>query len=242
MTAEKDEPELSPSGSLAVFLFAISKHWRKVRISDGTRVPNHLFASSMAPAFLLEGGPSTTLRNNWHLPQGDILLDPTTDTIDDVIAFLGLSAEDIAFLAQYYRLEGGSRFFSLLSDRRKFTALYKRTPQFTADLRDLAALAKPAAADAKYADPEKLEELLYLDPGTLVPLNASYEFVLGNGCREEGRKALNNIELTGGIRVRENGVHVAIGEFLPFIREKHDNPQPDGLKSWLSWLKRAARP
>ena len=38
--------ERSITASIAVFLFAIARHWREVRTSGGTRIPNHLFASS----------------------------------------------------------------------------------------------------------------------------------------------------------------------------------------------------
>lgn len=241
MTADNDGLDLSAAEAIAVFLFAISKHWRKVRTSEGTPVPNHLFASPMAPVFLADGEPSVTLRRKWNWPDGDILLGSTEDNMDEVIAFLGLGPEDIAFLAQYYGLEGRLRFFALISARRRFTALYKRTPQFSADLRDLASLAKPASPDAKYADPETLEELLYLDPATLVPLNASYEFVLGKGSRAEGRRALNKIELGGGILLREDGVHVAIADVIPFIRDADDDHRPHGVKAWLAWLKQTAR-
>lgn len=236
--------ERSMTASIAVFLFAIARHWREVRASDGTRIPNHLFASSRAGAFLLENGPPEHLRQEWNIPPGAVHLGPTKDTIEDVIAYLGLSSADIQFLERYYRLTGGMRAFSLFGDHRKFAALCERTPGFTVDMRTIAELAVTASPDARYADPETLEELLYLYPDTLIPLNASYEFVLGNGCRDKGRKALNNIELAGGIRLREDGVHVAIGDFLPFIRDTdaEADQQPHGVKSWLSWLKRAAKP
>ncbi|WP_073981512.1 hypothetical protein [Erythrobacter donghaensis] len=229
--------ERSGAESLAVFLFAIARHWRQVRSSNGTRIPNHLFASPLATTFLLEGGPPTNLRREWNLPEGDIHLGPTDDTIDDVIAYLGLSESDIRFLTEYYRLSGGMRLFSIFTDRRKFMALCKRTPGFTIDMRDIAKLAAPASPDARYADPETLDELLYLDPGTLVPLNATYEFVLGKGDREAGRRALNELELGADILVREDGIHIAIRDFVSFIDTEPDEAPPHRVTRWLSRLR-----
>ncbi len=123
---ESDEPstERSMTASIAVFLFAIARHWREVRASDGTRIPNHLFSSTRAGAFLMEGGPPEHLRKEWNIPPGGVHLGPTKDTIEDVIAYLGLSTADIQFLERYYRLTGGMRAFSLFGDHRKF----KRPP------------------------------------------------------------------------------------------------------------------
>ena len=51
MPDDKPTTERSITASIAVFLFAIAKNWREVRVSDGTRIPNHLFASSREPDF-----------------------------------------------------------------------------------------------------------------------------------------------------------------------------------------------
>lgn len=99
--------ERSITASIAVFLFAIARHWREVRTSGGTRIPNHLFASSRAAGFLLDDGPPEHLRQEWNIPPGAVNLGPTKDTIEDVIAYLGLSDADIQFLERYYRLTGG---------------------------------------------------------------------------------------------------------------------------------------
>ena len=167
--------------------------------------------------------------------------DETKDTIEDVIAYLGLSDADIQFLERYYRLTGGMRPFSLISDRRKFMALCQRTPGFTVDMRDFAELAAPASPDARYADPETLDELLYLDPGTLVPLNATYEFVLGKGHRDAGRRALNELELGADIRVREDGIHIAIRDFVDFIDTEPDDTPPRRPTRWLPRLRNIMR-
>jgi len=219
MSDDAPTSERSITTSIAVFLFAIARHWREVRASDGTRIPNHLFASSRAGAFLMEGGPPEHLRKEWNIPPGGVHLGPTKDTIEDVIAYLGLSTADIQFLERYYRLTGGMRAFSLFGDHRKFKALCERTPGFTVDMRTIADLASPASPDARYADPETLDELLYLDPDTLVPLNASYEFVLGKGDRAAGRRALNELELSAGILLREDNIHIAIKDVLQFIED-----------------------
>jgi hypothetical protein len=226
--------ERPATASIAVFLFAIARHWRQVRASYGTRIPNHLFASSRAAAFLLEHGPPEHLRQEWNIRPGDVHLGPTKDTIDDVIAYLGLSDADIQFLERYYRLTGGIRPFSLFRDRRAFMALCERTPGFTVDLRDFDKFAAPASPDARYADPETLDELLYLDPGTLIPLNATYEFVLGKGDRAAGRRALNELELAGGILVREEDVHIAIKDFVGFIELDTEDSPPHGIARWFS--------
>jgi hypothetical protein len=221
--------ERSMTASIAVFLFAIARHWREVRASDGTRIPNHLFASSRAGAFLLENGPPEHLLQEWNIPPGAVHLGPTKDTIDDVIAYLGLSTADIQFLERYYRLTGGMRAFSLFGDHRKFKALCERTPGFTVDMRTIADLAAPASPDARYADPETLDELLYLDPDTLIPLNATYEFVLGKGDRAAGRRALNDIELSAGILLREDDVHIAISDVVPMIESDTEAQVPRGI-------------
>lgn len=218
--------ERTSTASAAVFLFAIARHWRQVRASDGTLIPNHLFASSRAGCFLLEGGPPDHLRREWGIPPGGIHLGPANDTIDDVIAYLGLNDDDIAFLQRYYRLAGGLQVLSFFRDRGAFLRLCERTPRFTVDMRDIAKFAGPAAPDAHYADPETLDELLYLDPDTLVPLNTTYEFVLGKGDREAGRRALNDIELAEGILVREGDVHIAIRDFVEFIEKDTCDPLP----------------
>lgn len=238
MPDDNPTTERSITASIAVFLFAIARHWREVRTSGGTRIPNHLFASSRAAGFLLEDGPPEHLRQEWNIPPGAVNLGPTKDTIEDVIAYLGLSDADIQFLERYYRLTGGMRPFSLISDRRKFMALCQRTPGFTVDMRDFAELAAPASPDARYADPETLDELLYLDPGTLVPLNATYEFVLGKGDRDAGRRALNELEHTADILVREEDVHVAIRDFIEFIETDTDKVAPHSPKRWLRQLRR----
>ncbi len=241
MPADDSISERRSTASIAVFLFAIARHWRQVRASDGTRIPNHLFASSMAAAFLLEGGPPPHLRTNWNLPASDVHLGKTEDTIDDVIAYLGLTDDDIGFLERYYHLDGGLRLLSIFTDRRKFIELCDRTPRFTVDMRDIARLAKPASSGAQYADPETLDELLYLDPDTLVPMNASYEFVLGKGDRAAGRRALNAIELAGGILLREAGVHVAIKDFVSFVDLDNDDSPPRGIARWFSRVRRRAQ-
>lgn len=226
------------TANLAVYLFAIARHWREVRASDGTRIPNHLFASSRAAAFILENGPPEQLRREWNIPPGAIHVGPAKERVDDVIAYLGLSDADIQFLENYYRLTGGMRPFSLLTDRQKFIALCKRTPGFTIDMRDIAKLAAPASPDARYADPETLDELLYLDPGTLVPLNTTYEFILGNGDREAGRHALNELEHTADILVREEDIHIAIRDFIEFVETDTDKVPPHSPMRWLRQLRR----
>ncbi|WP_143738550.1 hypothetical protein [Erythrobacter colymbi] len=238
MPDEKPTAERRMTANLAVYPFAIARHWREVRASDGTRIPNHLFASSRAAAFILENGPPEHLRREWNIPPGAIHVGPAKERVDDVIAYLGLSDADIQFLENYYRLTGGMRPFSLLTDRRKFMALCKRTPGFTIDMRDIAKLAAPASTDARYADPETLDELLYLDPGTLVPLNTTYEFVLGKGDREAGRRALNELEFGADILVREDGVHIAIKDFVGFIETTPDDPPPPSPMNWLRQLRR----
>jgi hypothetical protein len=238
MSDENPTAERRMTANLAVYLFAIARHWREVRASDGTRIPNHLFASSRAAAFILEKGPPEQLRREWNIPPGPIHVGPAKERVDDVIAYLRLSDADIQFLERYYRLTGGMRPFSLLSDRQKFIALCKRTPGFTIDMRDIAKLAAPASPDARYADPETLDELLYLDPDTLVPLNTTYEFVLGKGDREAGRRALNELEYTADVLVREDDVHIAIRNFIEFIENDTDKVPPHSPKRWLRQLRR----
>lgn len=241
MTTNTQSEERHPAATIAVFLFAIAKHWRRVWASDGTRIANHLFASSRAAAFLFEDGPPEHMRREWNLPPGGVGLDPTEQTVDDVIAYLGLSDADIQLLVRYYGFSEGMRLFSLFSDPYRFMALCKRTPRFTVDMRNFAEMAAPASPDARYADPQTLEELLYLDPGTLVPLNATYEFVLGKGDRDAGRRALNELELGADILVREDRIHIAIRDFVDFIDTEPDDTPPRRPTRWLPRLRNIMR-
>lgn len=221
------------SHDIAVFLFAITKHWCRAYDAGGARIPNHMFASQLAVALLLENGPPEHLCRRHRFAIGPISIDARPKGHNEVIAYLALNPHDITFLIRYYKLDGKMRPLSFLNEKRKFLALYERTPQFPVDMRDFAALAIPAQPGSQYADPATSAELCALDPDTLVPLNTAYELVLGKGCRKTGRHVLNQTEYAGDYLIREENIYVTAASVVPFIDMNTTPKRPQSVADWL---------
>jgi len=205
--------------SLAVFLFAISKGWGAITTEAGDRIPNAIFASHLAAALIGAPEGAAAAQRLLSLPERQYHINGDPEPLDEMIAYLGLSDEDIAFLVDHYGLNGNLEMIPPLSKMRAFEELYERTPKYSRDLTK-ASVFKRIYRDARdHWEPVTMEQLTKLPPDTLIPINIAYEYVMGAGDRIQGIDFINRAEHLEGIKIREENAFVTAEETLGLVRK-----------------------
>ena len=225
--------------SMAVFLFAISTGWGSITTDTGNLVPNHIFASNVAAALIGEAEGAAAAQRLLNLPESQYHVIGDPEPLDEMIAYLGLSEEDIAFLVDHYGLNGNLQMPPRPSEARAFDELYARTPEYGRDLTKASIFTRIYRERKDHWEPVTMEQLTKLPRDELIPINVAYEFVMGAGDRIQGMSFVNRAEHREGIRMREDNAFVTVGETLALVRKiKRDTDQ----RSWPQRLRdRAAK-
>ncbi|WP_067489588.1 hypothetical protein [Erythrobacter sp. CCH5-A1] len=220
--------------SLAVFLFAISKGWGRVETDAGNTIPNQVFASHMAAALIGDAVGAAAAQKLLSLPESQYRIIGDPEPLDEMIAYLGLSEDDITLLVDHYGLNGNLEMIPKPSAIRAFDALYARTPGYGRDLTKASIFTRIYREVVDHWEPVTMEQLTRLPRDELIPINIAYEFVMGAGDRTQGMSFVNRAEHREGIRMREDNAFVTVAETLALVRKiKRDTDQ----RSWIQRLR-----
>ncbi|MBA4192793.1 MAG: hypothetical protein C0467_32925 [Planctomycetaceae bacterium] len=220
--------------SLAVFLFAISKGWGSVTTDAGNLIPNHIFASNVAAALIGEAEGAAAAQRLLNLPESQYQIIGDPEPLDEMIAYLGLSEDDIAFLVDHYGLNGNLQMPPRPNDVQAFDELYARTPEYGRDLTKASIFTRIYREATDHWEPATMEQLTKLPPDELIPINIAYEFVMGAGDRTQGMSFVNRAEHREGIRMREDHAFVTVAETIALVQKiKRDTDQ----RSWLQRIR-----